>query len=75
VVMRSVQTGGHTEYSPVGHVINLASRMQSVAPPDGVVVSEATRCLVEGYFELRGLGPTEIKGIGEPIDVYEVTTP
>jgi class 3 adenylate cyclase len=27
VVMRSVQTGGHTEYSPVGHVINLASRM------------------------------------------------
>jgi len=72
VVMRSVQTGGHTEYSPVGHVINLASRMQSVAPPDGVVVSEETRRLVEGYFELRGLGPTEIKGIGEPIDVYEV---
>jgi class 3 adenylate cyclase/predicted ATPase len=72
VVMRMVQTGGHTEYSPVGHVINLASRMQSVAPPDGVVVSEETRRLVEGYFELRGLGPTEIKGVGEPIDVYEV---
>src|ERR1700722_8650101 len=55
VVMRSVQTGGHTEYSPVGHAINLASRMQSVAPPDAVVVSEETRCLVEGYFELRAL--------------------
>ena len=70
--MRSVQTGGHTEYSPVGHVINLASRMQSVAPPDGIVVSEDTRRLVEGYFELRALGPTELKGIAEPIDVYEV---
>jgi class 3 adenylate cyclase len=34
VVMRKVQTGGHTEYAPVGHVINLASRMQSVAPAD-----------------------------------------
>src|SRR6201981_997787 len=73
VVMRSVQTGGHTEYSPVGHVINLASRMQSVAPPNGVVVTEETRRLIEGYFELRGLGPTEVKGVAEPINVYEVT--
>jgi class 3 adenylate cyclase len=72
VVMRSVQTGGHTEYSPVGHVINLASRMQSVAPPDGVVVSGETRRLVEGYFELHDLGPTEIKGVGDAIEVYEV---
>jgi len=72
VVMRMVQTGGHTEYSPVGHAINLASRMQSLAPPGGIVVSEETRRLVEGYFELRGLGPTEVKGVGEPLDVYEV---
>src|SRR5579863_9111700 len=72
VVMRSVQTGGHTEYSPIGHVINVASRMQGAAPTDGVVVSEETRRLVEGYFELRALGPTKLKGVAEPIDVYEV---
>jgi predicted ATPase/class 3 adenylate cyclase len=72
VVMRSVQTGDHTEYSPIGHVINVASRMQSVAPADGIVVSEETRRLVEGYFELRALGPTALKGIAGPIDVYEV---
>jgi class 3 adenylate cyclase len=72
VVMRLVQTGGHTEYSPVGHAINLASRMQEVAPPGGVAVSEETRRLVEGYFELRGLGPTEVRGVGEAIEVYEV---
>src|SRR6267154_3434077 len=72
VVMRSVQTGGHTEYSPVGHVINLASRMQGVAPADGIVVSEETRRLVEGYFELRALGPTEVKGVAGPINVFEV---
>jgi hypothetical protein len=70
--MRSVQTGGHTEYSPIGHVINVASRMQSAAPPGGIVVSEETRRLVEGYFELRALGPTEVRGISEPINVYEV---
>ncbi len=33
---------------------------------------EDTRRLVEGYFELRDLGPTEVKGISEPINVYEV---
>jgi predicted ATPase len=67
-----VQTGGHTEYSPIGHVINVASRMQTAAPVDGIVVSAETRRLVEGYFELRRLGPTELKGIAEPIEVYEV---
>jgi predicted ATPase/class 3 adenylate cyclase len=72
VVMRSVQTGGHTEYSPVGHVINLASRMQSAGLVNGIVISEATRRLVEGYFELRALGPTELKGIAEPTNIYEV---
>src|SRR6266849_5212027 len=72
VVLRMIHTGGHTEYTPVGHAVNLAARMQSAAPPDGIVISENTRNLVEGYFELRELGPTEVKGISEPINVYEV---
>src|SRR5712692_8432865 len=72
VVLRMVHTGGHTEYTPVGHAANLAARMQSVAPAGGIVVSEDTRHLVEGYFELRDLGPTEVKGISEAINVYEV---
>ena len=72
VVVRTVQTGGHTEYSPIGHAINLAQRMESAAPSETIVVSEETRRLVEGYFELRAMGPTEVKGISEPIEVYEV---
>src|SRR6516165_4882959 len=73
VVMRLVHTGGHTEYTPVGHAANLAARMQSAAPAGGIVISEDTRRLVEGYFELHELGPTEVKGVAEPINVYEVT--
>src|SRR5216683_851674 len=72
VVLRMIHTGGHTEYTPVGHAANLAARMQGAAPAGGIVVSEETRLLVEGYFELRDLGPTEVKGISEPINVYEV---
>jgi class 3 adenylate cyclase/tetratricopeptide (TPR) repeat protein len=73
VVMRTIHTGGHPEYTPVGHVTNLASRMQTTAPIGGIAISEDTRRLVEGYFELRALGPTTIKGLAEPVEVYEVT--
>ncbi len=72
VVMRTVETGGRIEYTPVGHVANLAARLQGVAPAGGIVVSEETRRLVEGYFELRDLGKTEVKGVSEPLSVYEV---
>jgi class 3 adenylate cyclase len=75
VVLRVVNTGGHTEYSPVGHAANLAARMQTVAPPGSIVITEECRQLVEGYFSLRALGPTEIKGVGEPLNVYEVISP
>jgi class 3 adenylate cyclase len=72
VVVRSIQVGRHTEYTPVGHVTNLAARMQTVAPAGSIAASEATRRLCEGYFIFRDLGRTEVKGLSEPINVYEV---
>src|SRR5271170_6564675 len=74
VVVRSIATGeGHTEYTPIGHTTNLASRMQALAPTGSIAISEQTRKLVEGYFELKPLGPTRVKGVSEPVDVFEVT--
>jgi predicted ATPase len=74
VVMRPLKTGdSHVEYAPIGHTTNLASRMQAVARTGSVVVSEATRKLVEGYFQLKSIGPTRVKGVKEPVQVYEVT--
>jgi len=72
VVVRTIETGGHTEYTSVGHVTNLAARMQTVAPAGSIAASEATRRLCEGYFTFRDLGRTEVKGLSEPINVYEV---
>ena len=72
--MRSIPTGaGQTEYTPIGHTTNLASRMQAVAPTGSIAISEQTRKLVEGYFQLKPLGPTRVKGVSEPVNVYEVT--
>src|SRR6516165_9851069 len=57
VVMRPLKTrDSHAEYAPIGHTTNLASRMQAVARSGSVVVSEATRKLVEGYFQLKAIG-------------------
>jgi class 3 adenylate cyclase/tetratricopeptide (TPR) repeat protein len=73
VVMRALETGGKTEYTPIGHPANLASRMQSLANPGSTVISEATRKLVEGYFALKSLGSSRVKGIAEPVNLHEVT--
>jgi class 3 adenylate cyclase/tetratricopeptide (TPR) repeat protein len=73
-VLRTVSTGDHTEYLPVGRMVNVAARMQSVAPPDGIVIGDDTRRLVEGYFELKSLGSPQIKGIPDPMNVFEVVS-
>jgi class 3 adenylate cyclase/tetratricopeptide (TPR) repeat protein len=74
VVVRSIQTGdAHTEYTPIGHSISLAARLQTLAAPGSVVIGESVQKFVEGYFQLKALGASRIKGVSEPVNVYEVT--
>jgi len=74
VVVRSIATGAtQVEYTPIGHTTNLASRLQSIARTGSIAASETTRRFCEGYFTLKPLGPTRVKGVTEPVDVYEVT--
>jgi len=73
VVVRSIRKDDlHTDYVPVGHSTNLAARMESLATPGSIVVSEHTHKLTEGYFEFKALGATQIKGVSEPVNMYEV---
>ena len=62
----------HTDYVPVGHSTNLAARMEQMTNPGSIVISEYTRKLTEGYFDLKALGAADIKGVDEPLNVYEV---
>jgi len=74
VVVRSIQTReGPAEYTPIGHSISLAARMQALAPIGSIATTEQVRKLCEGYFVFTGLGPTLVKGVTEPVNVYEVT--
>ncbi|MBI3329569.1 MAG: AAA family ATPase, partial [Nitrospinae bacterium] len=73
VVVRSIRKDDlHTDYVPVGHSTNIASRMESLATPGSIVVSEQTYKLTEGYFQFKALGAARVKGASEPINIYEV---
>ncbi len=72
-VVRTIRTDElHTEYTPIGHATSLAARMQALAPSGSIAITENTRRFVEGYFELKPLGPTRVKGLSDLINVYEV---
>ena len=73
VVVRSIHKDDlHTDYVPVGHSTNIAARMENLAAPGSIVVSTQTHKLTEGYFEFKALGETPVKGISEPLIIYEV---
>ena len=58
------------DYTAQGHTVGLAQRMEQLAPADGIALSQHTQRNVEGFFELRALGPVPIKGTRDPVGVF-----
>ena len=73
VLLRSIRKDDlHADYVPVGHSTSLAARMESLAAPGSIVVSDYTHRLTEGYFAFKSMGKAQIKGVSEPLEIYEV---
>jgi class 3 adenylate cyclase/predicted ATPase len=73
VVLRSIRTDDlHTDYVPIGHATSLAARLQSLASGGAIVVSAPTYRLTEGFFTFTSLGTAQVKGVSEPVEMYEV---
>jgi predicted ATPase/class 3 adenylate cyclase len=73
VVVRSIRKDDlYADYVPIGHSTSLAARMESLATGGSIVVSEHTHKLTEGYFEFKALGAARVKGVSEPVNIYEV---
>ncbi|MGH7932834.1 MAG: ATP-binding protein, partial [Candidatus Binataceae bacterium] len=71
-VMRPIRISDRDmEFAPIGQVAGLAERMQSLAPTGSIVVTDRVQRLTKGYFEFKDLGPARIKGLSEPINIYE----
>lgn len=62
------------DYTIIGGQVNLAARLQSAAPPDGIYISSATYSLVEDLVTANFVGPLQVKGIHMPVDVWELTS-
>jgi class 3 adenylate cyclase len=59
-------------YTAHGNTVGLGQRMEQLATPDQVYLTENTAKLVSGFFRLRDLGPFELKGVSTPVRVYEL---
>jgi class 3 adenylate cyclase/tetratricopeptide (TPR) repeat protein len=72
VVVRSIGSDLHMDYTAVGQTTHLAARMEQLARPGTTLITEATLRGAEGFVQVKALGPTPIRGLAEPVPVYEV---
>jgi class 3 adenylate cyclase/tetratricopeptide (TPR) repeat protein len=72
VLVRTIGNDLYMNYSGVGLTTNLASRMEQLAPPGTIRLTAATLRLVEGAVRVNALGPIPVKGLAEPVEVFEL---
>ncbi len=73
VVVRAIGSDLHMDYTAVGQTTHLAARMEQLADPGSILATASTLELAEGFVEVKPLGPTPVKGVSAPIELYEVT--
>jgi hypothetical protein len=72
VVVRAIGNDLHMDYSAVGQTTHLAARMEQLATPGSILLPATTLRLVEGLVRVNALGPVPVKGLAEPVEVFEL---
>ncbi len=72
VVVRAIGNDLHMDYSAVGQNTHLAARMEQLAAPGSILLTAATLRLVEGLVRVNALGPVPVKGLTDPVEVFEL---
>jgi class 3 adenylate cyclase len=72
VVVRAIGNDLHMDYSAVGETTHLAARMEQLATPGSTRLTVPTLRLVEGLVQVTALGLVPVKGLEEPIEVFEL---
>ena len=73
VVVRSIGSDLRMDYTAVGQTTHLAARMEQLADPGSTLITAATLHLAEGFVQVSGRGPAPVKGLSEPVEVFELT--
>jgi class 3 adenylate cyclase/predicted ATPase len=72
VVISEMTRGATRDPTAVGKTLNVAARIQALAPAGGVAISAETHNLARGYFICESLGLHQLKGISAPLEIYRV---
>jgi class 3 adenylate cyclase/predicted ATPase len=72
VVVGDMGGAGRQEQLALGEVPNIGSRIEGLAAPNTIAISETTYRLVQGYFDCKALGGQTLRGVAEPVHVYRV---
>src|SRR5216683_409412 len=72
VVVRAIGNDLHMDYSAVGPNTHLAARMEQLAAPGTILLTAATLRLVEGLVRVNAMGAVPVKGLSEPVEVWEL---
>src|SRR5215831_16166334 len=72
VVVRSIGNDLHMDYSAMGQTTHLAARMEQLATPGSIRLTAATLRLAEGLVQVNALGPVPVRGVTEPVEVFEL---
>jgi class 3 adenylate cyclase/tetratricopeptide (TPR) repeat protein len=71
VVVGAIGSDLRMDYTAIGDTTNVAARLQQIAEPGRVTMSDATHRLVRGYFDTRPIGEIHLKGRDEPVTAWE----
>ena len=75
VVVRAIGSDLRMDYSAVGQTTHLAARMEQLATPGTTRLTGDTLRLAEGFVQVVSMGPMPIKGLANPVDVFELAGP
>jgi class 3 adenylate cyclase/tetratricopeptide (TPR) repeat protein len=75
VVVRAIRSDLRMDYTAIGETTHLAARMEQLAEPGTILLTPATRQLVENYVDVTARGAAAVKGLAEPVELYELVGP